>query len=368
MIKSKKIKKEVDLLIINNVPSFFKVNLYNELAQKCRIHVIFLAITDQAVIKDTLMNDIRFSFDLLSNVEIRQRNILWSFLKVYRICKSFDYRKLIFGGYVDLESLMIMFLMPKRNNCLQFESTVKESAVKGIKAAVKKIVFNRHACALPAGELHAEVFRTLGYKGRIILTHGVGLINKHELLSVRVGSKKADSQSGLRYLYVGRLIEVKNLELLIDVFNQTGKSLTIVGKGEMADQLIQKAKSHIKFHGFVSHQRIHEVYHDHDVLILPSKSETWGLVVEEAICAGLPVVVSDAVGCQLEMVAHPNTGLIFHSGDEQSLINAMVQMESFYETYRNHCLDVSFDLRDQMQVEAYLEVLEMSHDTARKIL
>ena len=278
MMASKNARTEVDLLIINNVPSFYKVNLYNALAQSCRIHVIFLALTDQAIIKDSFLHDMKFSYSLISRDKIEKRSIFRSFRELLRTSKGFSYRKLIFGGYADIEAVLLMFLTPKQKNCLQFESTIYESRVSGIKAWVKRIVFGRHSIALPAGVLHAEVFKALGFSGRIIKTHGVGLINRQELMSVKSLQRQKTSVSNVRYLYVGRLIEEKNLELLVRAFNACGKHLSIVGRGVLSARLKQIAKPNIVFKGFVPHDRIHEEYKQCDALILPSKSETWGLV------------------------------------------------------------------------------------------
>ena len=61
-----------------------------------------------------------------------------------------------------------------------------------------------------------------------------------------------------------------------------------------------------------------------DVLVLPSKSEAWGLVVNEAMVCGLPVIVSDKCGCHLDLVK--DNGFVFESNNEESLKQAMIAM------------------------------------------
>ena len=58
-----------------------------------------------------------------------------------------------------------------------------------------------------------------------------------------------------------------------------------------------------------------------DVMVLPSygPSETWGLAVNEALCLGVPVIVSDHVGCASDLVIPEKTGLIFPAGDVDAL-------------------------------------------------
>ena len=82
-------KENIDILIVNNAPAFYKINLYNELAKKSKIHVVFLALTNQVVIADTLKDDIHFSYEIISSCQIEFRKKLESFLKLYKIYKDY---------------------------------------------------------------------------------------------------------------------------------------------------------------------------------------------------------------------------------------------------------------------------------------
>lgn len=348
-------KTPIDVLIINNCPSFYKVNLYNEIAKKCKIHVIFLALTNQVVIKESFQQDIKFSYDLLSTRQIGQRNKWKSIFRLYHICKRYDYKKIIYGGYDDLEERVFMFLTPKHKNCIQFESSINESKTSGPKAIIKKIFFNRISIALPSGNLQSAVFKALGFKGQIIETKGVGIFNKQNRLRIN----KLKSNNDLKYLFVGRLISVKNLEFLIRVFNQTNKPLTIVGTGVLEDTLKKQANPNINFTGFISNDKMGGLYCSHDIFILPSTSEPWGLVIEEAIYFGLPVLISDAVGCMPDMVLKPNTGVVFSPINENSLFEAITILETNIDTYKNNCKVFDFEQRDNSQIDAYLKILTL---------
>ncbi len=349
-------KEHIDILIINNCPSFYKINLYNELSRHCSIHVIFIGLTDQVVINESVINDICFPFTLLSTGQIEKRNKIKCIANVYNLLKKFEYEKIIYGGYSDLEEKLFMFLTPKENNCLQFESSIFESSTVGIKKLIKRLIFHRISIALPSGKLQTEVFKQLNFGGKIIETKGVGIFNRPNF-NKRKNKKKDDNN--IKYLFVGRLIPKKNVAFLIDVFNETGKNLTIVGKGELEKELKKKAKSNIKFVGFVPNNEIHKIYQDHDIFILPSLEEPWGLVVEEAIYYGLPVLISDRIGCQVEMVIKPNTGVIFNPLDKKSLKKSISLIEENIEEYKKNCSNFDFEQRDKEQVKSYLKILEL---------
>ena len=348
-------KKNIDILIINNCPSFYKINLYNELAKYVKIHVVFVGLTNQVVINTDYKKDILFSYELLSEIQIEKRNKLFSICKLIRILRQYNYIKLIYGGYNDIEERFLIWFTPKSKNCLQFESSIKESKVSGILAIIKKMIFSRFSIVLPSGKLQSDVFKALQYKGKIIETKGVGLFSKPSFSKNSIIRTDLD----LKYLYVGRLIALKNLKLLIEVFNRSGKSLTIVGTGILEAELKVIAHSNIKFSGFVPNNEIANIYLSHDVFVLPSFSETWGLVVEEAIYYGLPVLVSDAVGSQYDMVIKPKTGVVFSPFSDESLENSILQIEKGYNFYKGNCLNFDSTERDKEQVQVYLNLLSL---------
>jgi len=249
----------------------------------------------------------------------------------------------------------LAFLLPKRKKILQFESTIKESIVSGAKGLIKRCLFSRFSAVLPSGELHSQIFQVLHYKGTIIKTLGVGIFNRQERFFI----DKTVTKEQYKYIFVGRLTPVKNLKSLVMVFNHNGYKLSIVGTGPQESELKEIAKDNIRFWGFIPNNDLGRIYQQHDIFILPSYSETWGLVVEEAIYWGLPVIVSDAVGCQEEMVIKPNTGIVYNLDDDKGLHTAIQSMCNNYSYYKLNVLNFDFDRRDQNQVDAYIKSLNL---------
>ena len=97
-----------------------------------------------------------------------------------------------------------------------------------------------------------------------------------------------------------------------------------------------------------------QYYQSADVFVLPSKSETWGLVVEEALNNGLPVMVSEKVGCASEIVT-PDRGLIFslNKEDFEQKLSAICSLD-FYNTLRKNISTMSFEEIENEQVNCYL--------------
>jgi len=105
-------------------------------------------------------------------------------------------------------------------------------------------------------------------------------------------------------------------------------SLVFVGDGELRSELEKYAKEHdlknVHFAGFKNQTELPQYYTVADMFVLPSgPGETWGLVVNEAMCFGLPVVVSDIVGCVTDLVYEGENGYVVPLGDVRKLSDAL---------------------------------------------
>jgi glycosyltransferase involved in cell wall biosynthesis len=129
------------------------------------------------------------------------------------------------------------------------------------------------------------------------------------------------------FLFSGKFEDKKSPLLLISAFKkitQNNVSLLLVGNGFLEDALKNEAQrqTNIYFLPFQNQSQMPAVYRSADVFVLPSggPGETWGLAVNEAMACGLPVIVSDKVGCAIDLVHNQKNGFIFESGNLDSLI------------------------------------------------
>lgn len=133
-------------------------------------------------------------------------------------------------------------------------------------------------------------------------------------------------------LFVGRLIGLKRCHDLINALHMLHKQGqhvvgVFVGVGEEQPKLLQLAEEltlPIRLLGFRNQSLLPSIYQAADVLVLPSASETWGLVVNEALAAGTPCVVSDACGCTPDLIVSGVTGETFAMGDSADLARALL--------------------------------------------
>lgn len=124
-------------------------------------------------------------------------------------------------------------------------------------------------------------------------------------------------------LFAGKLIDKKRPFDLLRAYENLAienKAIIFVGEGGLRDKLEKyvgdKKIQNVHFVGFKNQTEIGEYYAAADIFVLPSGiGETWGLVVNEAMCFGLPVIVSNIVGCAPDLVHHGYNGFIYRTED-----------------------------------------------------
>jgi glycosyltransferase involved in cell wall biosynthesis len=179
--------------------------------------------------------------------------------------------------------------------------------------------------ALVGGRDHADYLVDMGLPlDRIAVGHNI--VDNSHFAPQRV------VESNLPYFLVSnRLVENKNTRGVIEAFAEYRKqttaapwNLVILGSGPLEPELRAQIDSlelsfSVRMEGFRKYEDLPALYHGAGAFILASTWEPWGLVVNEAMAAGLPVIVSKSVGSVCELVRHDDNGLIFDSQDISKL-------------------------------------------------
>ncbi len=344
-----------DYIFITHLPSFYKINLYNELSKKLKICVIFVGNKSSIRTGDFTAGNLKFDYHFLSNQEFENRNKVKCLLKLFQILRTNKYKTIVVGGWELLEFWLAIIVSSKNLNALALESSIEESAHSGIKGFIKKIFLKRITTVFASGISQKELLDELEYKNKVYITRGVGIMNKPK---ITVGEDRPDHNFRGNFLYVGRLSPEKNISALIEIFNDLPQfRFTIVGSGPLENELKEIANENIKFLRHVINNDIRKIYIENDVVLLPSKSETWSLVVEEALYYGLPVIISNKVGCGPELVKGKENGIIFDVTSKEDLKNSILKMSKDYNYYQNKVKDFDIDKKDQEQIDCYVKAL-----------
>lgn len=140
---------------------------------------------------------------------------------------------------------------------------------------------------------------------------------------------RRESRSNINAIFVGSLIRRKGVDLLIDVSKALiarGSRISIDVYGPGNPDILPLNLPNFIYKGVVPFGKVQEKMAHYDLAIVPSRHDGWGVVVNEAILAGIPVICSDRVGAST-LVSKFNCGLEFKSADHHSLLEVLRKVE-----------------------------------------
>lgn len=262
------------------------------------------------------------------------------------LLKAFDdYQPTILNitGYFDWAQVLLMFYARAKGVkvVLSSESSSMDNSRSAIKENIKKFIVSRANAFFCFGKTSADYLLSLGVKPSKIAVRNAAVIDEdlirenYDRARSEMPSHKSTEADTRKFIYVGRLAPEKNLEMLIRAYGAVHKTakdeswkLLIVGDGPLRENLeTQVADSgqtdNIIFAGGFPWHQVPGWLAKSDVLILPSKSEPWGLVVNEAMVCGMPVIVSENCGCAEDLVKNDVNGFTFDPEEQLQLESAL---------------------------------------------
>ncbi|MGC4020645.1 MAG: glycosyltransferase family 4 protein [Cyclobacteriaceae bacterium] len=135
------------------------------------------------------------------------------------------------------------------------------------------------------------------------------------------------NNQSINLLFCGQMIKRKGLDILLKAFDFLSSRynvvLHLVGREAdlqlMLSEVSSAGRAKIINHGFQAPDSLPEYFALADIFVLPSRYDGWGVVVNQAIGAGLPVICSDQVGAGLDLIEDGVNGFLFKSEDEGDL-------------------------------------------------
>ena len=277
---------------------------------------------------------------------IRTQSFLSQIELLYNDFQKSDF--IIFNGFYNRELwfFILLNLFSRKKVQIGLESDTllnipKHPFKKALKRLVLSFLFRRDFIyGFPGGfGRHTNLFKNYGMSDDKIVTFPMVIDNSK--------FQKKEHNSNFTFLFVGRFIELKNINLILKSFlklPQEKMQFNLVGEGELFDELSARYnKPNILFLGKQYGDDLVNAYKNADCLILASKSDQWGLVVNEAMASGLPIISSKFVGANYDLIENKDTGLIFDPEKEDDLTKKMLEMykdKVQYEQFSNNAYNL----------------------------
>ncbi|MDD5724090.1 MAG: glycosyltransferase family 4 protein [Syntrophales bacterium] len=262
---------------------------------------------------------------------------------IYQDIKRYNPDRIIVAGWDSFATLAAIIYAKKHNKeiILWTDSTIHEdSLIRKISLLYVKFILRFFDGFIGGGTAAAEYLRFLGVRRNIENFYNpvdVDHFSRQGQLSLQeecILKGKIGVGSGSRVImFSGRLVAIKCVDLLIKAFLQVHEKfqdieLLIVGYGPEEHRLKKLAGGNSRVH-FLGHRGIDEIpgiYGISDILVLPSISEPWGLVVNEAMACGCAIIASDRCGCSRDLIR--GNGIIVEGGKLGPLVEALERLLS----------------------------------------
>ena len=217
------------------------------------------------------------------------------------------------------------------------ESNIYDHPRHAAKEWVKSRVLKLCDAALVGGRDHVSYLEALGFeRDRIAL--GYNAVDNAHFAPLQGAEAAGTAISRPYYLIASRLAPEKNLARGLEAYARyrtvagaAAWDLRIIGVGPLEAELRARSRAlgldgHAYFEGFKSYEELPAYYHHAGALLHPSAEEPWGLVVNEALAAGLPVIVSNRCGCCCELLRDGVNGFSVDPFDVAGMADRMVEL------------------------------------------
>lgn len=277
---------------------------------------------------------------ILGELDLTQANIFEIVSKLYKFLNKTKPDVVAIAGYSRPTFLatLLWCLFHRKPAILMSESKEDDAPRNKIVEYFKAIVIKKYSAALVGGKPHSRYLTKLGFSSNAIF-QGYDVVDN----KVFVGNNIINNPSPIGknyFLAINRFIPKKNLLFLISAYanykSRVGTKswdLVLCGDGELRPLIEQKISSLslakcVHLPGFLQQDELLPYFLHATCFVHASFREQWGLVVNEAMAASLPVLVSNHCGCHEDLVVDGINGFCFDPGNLEELTQLMVKMSS----------------------------------------
>lgn len=338
------------IALLTNIIPPYRLPLFNGIGEQVELDV--LVCTDNEKNRSWHVNDqYKFNVKKLHGITLSLRNDLNDYRFIYMKFSILFYliknrpHKLVIGDASLTSYFAALCCKALKINYIWWNETLPFTPIKqGLLGKLRRFSIKNAMHHFVSGTLAKEFILNYGIEEKKITVIPDAVDNEKYIeyysklkpirneIRIRYGITKDD----FTMLYVGQFIDRKNIQLMLDTYRELYKSdknikFILVGGGELERKIKQYKEEHnldgLIILDFLESDKLAELYTIADVLLLISKSEPWGMVVNEAMCFGVPVVVSKFVGAGADLV-NIRTGFIVKELQIMNLVNAMFQLKS----------------------------------------
>ncbi len=326
------------VLFLTNVPSPYRVDFFNMLGKHCELTVLFeKSASDE---RDDFWK--RYSFDNFEGIVLNGLKITTDTslcLSVKKYLKNNNYDIIVCTNFTTPTGMLAVRYMKKHKipYILESDGGFAKNG-EGFKEKIKSYFIKGASFYLSTSDVHDEYYKAYGADSKSIIRYPFSSVKdekiEKDIISPEYKLKlrnELDITEKKVVISIGQFIHRKGFDILL----QSAKSLDdstgiyIIG-GKPTDEycvLVEKlGLKNVHFVGFKKPDELSKYYKAADLFVLPTREDIWGLVINEAIAYGLPVVTTDRCLAGVEIISNGENGYVVPVEDCESLYDAMFKI------------------------------------------
>jgi len=357
------------VLFLANIPSPYRVDFFNELGKYCDLTVIYERITaDDRDRKWEWDNAQNYKEFFLKGINIGVDSAIC--LDIVKWLKPNKFDLIIVGGYSTPTGMLAIQTLKLRK--IPFILNCDGGFIKNDKKIIYKIkryFISNATWWLSTGNEASKYLSYYGANENNIFIYPFSSLKDKDIIKTAISKKtKKNIRSELNIvdeyvaISVGRYIKSKGYDTLIKSWRNIDKNykLLIIGSGEEEEALKQLIEenylSNIELIGFKKKEELRKYYLAADFFILPTRSDVWGLVINEAMACGLPIITTDKCIAGKELIDNYINGFVIPVDDEEILA------EKADYLFKNENIVISMANENLKRVSLYtIEEMAKSH-------
>ena len=320
---------------VTNIPSPYRLDFFNQLGLAVDLTVVFEAERNYALNEKWYTGKIKnFKAVFLKQGAINERKINWRVIKY--ISKEQDV--LVFTNYAYFTE-MAAILWAKLNRIpywMELDGALLHEESK-VKYWVKSFLIRGAQLYLSSSKNTDQVLLHYGVKKNDIVRYPFTSVTSEQILDhVPTKNEKASLRKELgvteqrMIVSVGQFIHRKGFDILLYAAEKLPKNVEIYIIGGKPTDIYLKIQEQlglkqVHFLDFIPTELLSRYYQAADICVFPTREDIWGLVVNEAMANGLPVITTDRCVAGLELVQNGKNGYIVPVDDVNSLVKAIKQ-------------------------------------------
>lgn len=348
------------VLYITNIPAPYKIDFFNELGKKLDLTVVFEA-------KGASNHGIRFNYNLetiqsfkavfLSESDIKEKTINWKIIKYLKE----PYDKIVIGAYSYFTEMfaLLWLKLRKKPYYLSTDGGMIKIDENPVKKWYKTFLISGALGYFSPSKVSDEYLCYYGAAKEQLHRYPFTSTKKSEqsnsLLSGQeknIEKKKIGINEKKLILGVGQFIPRKGWDVLLRVMKEIPDdvALCLVGgkpTNEYKEIIIDENIKHIYFKEFMKNDELDHYYKAADIFVLPTREDIWGLVINEAMGYGLPIISTEKCVAALELVKDGKNGFILPVNNDEKLRDKILLLLS--DEQRTH----EFSIESKKAISEY---------------